>query len=273
VSSVVVLADDARADRVGTGAEVEVEVLGGDDVVGLPAHGGVGGVDAVHRDGMAWGVDGAERGLAGDRDGDGGTLKGGGAEALDVEAVAVAGEAALDRKHLAVGDLDAAVLAGRDRENAGLQQAAARVLEQGRVAHPADDVLVGAAGLLGVEEFGIDGLAVHPHAELADSRAVGDREEVGALGGPVVGVVEGLVDARFGERAVDGDGDVVILHLEHVGEDDRIGAVGIAPGRVDDDDAVGAGRGGGKDRKEQEQDGDQEHQSMFPHGMGPPLQA
>ena len=61
---------------------------------------------------------------------------------------------------------DAALALRRNRVQAGLDSTASGILEQGRVAQAAHDILVFLAGLSGIENFTFHRPAVNPQAEV-----------------------------------------------------------------------------------------------------------
>ena len=137
-------------------------------------------------------------------------------------------EAIVRGQDLAVFNLDAPLVAGRDGENVGLDGPCAHILQQGRVAQLAHNLVVDGAGLVGVQDFGLDGLAVDPHGELGYRRAFRQREEIGAFHHPVVVVDEELVDVGGGHLVLDGDvyalvGDGQAGRGELVGRADEAG--------------------------------------------------
>jgi hypothetical protein len=159
----------------------------------------------------------------------------------------------LQGQDLGIFQLDAALAAGRDREDAGLDGVPAHVFQQGRVAPAPDDLLVDSAGLVGGEHLRLYGLPVHPHHEPADRRAGRQREDVGALGLPVVLVDEDLVHAGGGDLVVYGDGHPMIADSEP----DRFRGRAWGPGRLRDDDTVGPRGGSGGQQEQNPQQGEQ----------------
>ena len=141
------------------------------------------------------------------------------------------------RQHLAVGQLDAALAAGRDGEDAGLERAPAHVFQQRRITLAPDDVLVDGAGLVAAQQLALQLLAIHPHVEARDRGVLRQREDVGALDRIARLVDEDLVDLRRCDLVDDRHIDAVILDRQR----DVAPGNGLIRRRMGDDDAVGGG--------------------------------
>ncbi len=151
-----------------------------------------------------------------------------------------------------------AVLTGQDREYPRHDRSPARVLQQGRVSQPAHDLLIGSTCRLGVQDLGFDSGPVYPHGEVGNRRALGDREEIGALRHPVVGVVKDLVDVRRGDLILDRDVDLVGSDDELVGDDDGGRAGGdIAARRLHHNQTIRQSDGRQDERDSESNQGDQ----------------
>ena len=122
-------------------------------------------------------------------------------EQLALQGVAVAIPAPLERQHLRIGDLDALLRVGGDREDARLEDVAARPFEQPGVAPLAQDRLIDLTGPLLLDDVGLDQVVADPHAEAGDRRVLRQREIEDAF---ELGV--GVVDERFLD---DGAGDLI----------------------------------------------------------------
>ena len=94
-----------------------------------------------------------------------------GADGIDV-----VDQAVIDFQHLGIGNLDAPLIAGGDGEDIGLDDIVPDVFQQGGVAVLAYDLVIDAAGFLGPQDLGVDGLAIDPHRQLIDSSTVRQRE-------------------------------------------------------------------------------------------------
>ena len=170
-------------------------------------------------------------------------------ELLGVQGIEVLDQAVLGLEDLGVGDLDALLAVGRDGIDPGPEEIAAHVLEQARVAHAADDVLVDPPGLAAVEDLALDPLVADVHGEIGDGGAFGNGEDVGPLDVPAEVVDEDLVDRGLGHLVDDLHLDVVVLDAE------RAGPARPAGGR--DDEAVGPeGRGRGRQRRQRGENGE-----------------
>jgi hypothetical protein len=83
---------------------------------------------------------------------------------------------------VAVLNLDAALVAGRDGEDVGLDGAGANVFQQRWIAKLAHDGIVNGPRLRRFQDLGVDRLPIDPHGQLADHSPFRQREEVSALG-------------------------------------------------------------------------------------------
>ena len=130
---------------------------------------------------------------------------GGGACPRSAQRVGELREACVALEELLVAQLNACVPIGGYREDAGLEEVSAEVLEQGRVAATADDAVVDLAGLLLLQYLSLEALAVDVHGEVIDGRRLGEREEEGALDLASVLVVESDVGVDRGDLLGDLD--------------------------------------------------------------------
>ncbi len=155
-------------------------------------------------DGMAGGVDGLDRIPAFDLDAHADLFERQRGELLRVQRVAVVHQSGFGRQDLGVLQFDAAFSPGIDREDRRLHRAAVHILQQGRIAEGADDVLIRLTCLFTRQDLAFDRLAVDPQRELGDGRTGGQGKDVRALDGEVVVVAEHLVDVRRGYLILDG---------------------------------------------------------------------
>lgn len=238
------------AQQVGTdlflrNAEVQLEVGRRGHTGGLVTGDDVGVVRAVDGNIVAGGVDSPDRCFGRDGDPNRDLLERLSREALSVQAVDVADQPLFCSQHLLVGDLNPTVLTRRDREHPRHERSPARVLQQGGVPQPVHDLLIGAPRRVGVQELGFDSTPVHPHREVGDRRVLGDREEVGPFGNPVIGVVKDLVDLGSSDLILNRDVDLVVPNGELIGNHDGIGTgVDITDRWLDHNQTVRARDGG-----------------------------
>ncbi len=146
-------------------------------------------------------------------------------------------------QYLRICELDAALTARWDGEDAGLKRAATYIFQQRRIALLAHDLFVDGACLVSPQQLTFQLTAIHPHIEAGDRSIFGQREDIGALD-RVAGLIDkNLVDAGGGHLIDNLNGDAVIL--------DRQGNVTPRDRMIDrwvwDDDAVGRDRRGAGD--------------------------
>src|SRR6476620_5135411 len=101
-----------------------------------------------------------------------------------------------------------------DRKDADLEEIAAGVLEQRRISHFSNDVLINSTRLVSREQLGIDSFAADFHAEFVDMRRFRDREHVKTLEPLIVRIVELLVDGCDGDLPVNFDIDLMTGDFE-----------------------------------------------------------
>src|SRR5207302_1129745 len=153
--------------------------------------------------GVGGAVDVADAVLALDGGGNGELLQGGGGLAVGLERVDVLDDACGAVGHRGVGEGDLLVTFGLDGEDLHLQQVVAEVLQQSGVLGASDDAGVDVAGLLGLDEFAFDLLAVDDHGERVDAGAFGYGEDVGGFQATVGVVAEGRFDVGGRDLVVD----------------------------------------------------------------------
>ena len=196
-------------------------------------------------------VNGFQRALGVEFDFHADVLDGCGGKLFSVERIQVAHEAVVGLEHLRVGERDPFVAARFDGEDADLEHVPPCVLQQGWVAHFADDILINTAGLVGQQKLGLDRLAVDLHRELVDLRAGWHREQIRTLKALIVGVVKLLIDCGRRNLAGNLDVDMMVHDLQRrelvVGG--RAGAVGRI---VNNDESIGQNVAGNCQQSNQE---------------------
>ena len=115
------------------------------------------------------------------------------------------------RDHL---EHDALRLPRLDGEDAQLEGLAVLPLEERRVEHLIDDLLVGLASLVALDELAVHELAVDLHGEPGEHRAVGERKAERALEALVALVHELVLDGHLGDVAGGDGGDGEALERE-----------------------------------------------------------
>ncbi len=194
---------------------------------------------------MAGAVKGAQARLIAQLDAQGQRLHRLGAELAGGQGVAKMVEAIVQGQRLIVGEGNGAFGPRRDGEDAGAEEAATHIFQQGRVLAAADDLFVDAARFLGVQHLPFPHLAIHPHLKIADAGIRGQGEEIDALHLPGSLVAEDLFDLHRGDGPIDHRVDAVQLDADRpAGRDGRAG------GRRLWIDALGQGSGG---REQQDQ--------------------
>ena len=79
-------------------------------------------------------------------------------------------------------------------------------------------------------------LAVHPHGEVVEAGALGQRENIGGFQRPIGVIAESLFDVRDGDLILNGDGHLVVEHRQGrdvfvVGNEQPAGVSGSHPGQ------------------------------------------
>jgi len=200
-----------------------MRILRGEEQLEVRVGAGIAGLETDHRvlravardlDGVTRRVQRRDRPAARQIHLDRDCLDRGGRELLRVQRIGVRHEAIVAAQQLRVLELNPLLAQRLNWEDADLEQALPGVLQQGRIARLAHDVLVDLPRLVRVEQFRLDLLAVDVHREPVDLRAARNREQVGALERLVVRVVESLVHLRNRNLVGDLHGQVVIPNLQ-----------------------------------------------------------
>ena len=111
-----------------------------------------------------------------------------------------------------VADRNLLIAVGGHGEDAELEQAAVHVLEQARIEGAPDNVGVDLAGLVGLDEFAGNFLAVDPHGEPFDVGPLRHREDVLRFELTARLIVKRLFNVRDGHLFIDGDVHLVRGH-------------------------------------------------------------
>src|SRR4029077_2510598 len=135
-------------------------------------------------------------------------------EFLGTQRIEVSDCPGVGAKQFRIGNLDGLAAARFDRKDANLEKIAAGVLEQRRIPHFSNNVLINSTRLVSLEQFGIDALAADFHAEFVDVCPFRDREHVKAFEPLIVRIVELLVDRCGGNLPINFDIDLMTRDFE-----------------------------------------------------------
>ena len=207
-------AQQIYAERIRLAREDDLEIAVRPRIPGLEADDRPGGAIAPHIGGVAGTVDALQRRRTIDGHLDRDILDRHRAEFLGVERIDVFDQPGIILQQLGVLDLD--LLAGirLDRVDPHLEGIAADILEQRRILHLADDLLIDGAGLVGGQQFGLHHLAVDVHRELVDVGAWRQGKDISPFQAGVVGIVELLVDRGGRHVVLDVDRHPVVGHRQ-----------------------------------------------------------
>ncbi|OPZ80408.1 MAG: hypothetical protein BWY77_01090 [bacterium ADurb.Bin431] len=232
--------EQAAVDRLAAGrAEEELEIGIRLDRLFLIADHSVTGVAAADLHLMAGGVDRADGFRVRDVHFNRNAVERGGRVFLGVEGIEVLDQAVVALQQLGIAQADVFFSARRNGKNAHPVEPLAAVFEQGRIAPGADDLLIEAARLAGIEQLGLDAAAVDLHRELVQLPSARDRKEVGALEFMRVGIIENLIDLRDRHLLLDLHRDMMVAHLEGRQGRGKMGRKGGTRRAGDNDHAVG----------------------------------
>ena len=156
-------------------------------------------------------------------------------------------------ENLHVGQFDRACFASRDGKEADLEEIVADVFEQRRVALAADNLFVGAAGVVFGQHLAFQDLPIDGHLEIADGGVGRQGEEIAALHRLRRVVAQALGQVNLGYRAIDCDINLLLLNAHGIDYRHRR-RYRSTRRRVDDN--LGKRRGAAPRQQEGQQEGD-----------------